>query len=217
MKKKRGGQYKHWAERAKVWSWYREIKRSCDMTDYQLDYEFAWTEYGLTKRGRGKDRPRIFEWMRKTAREPEGRDQRWRNMAEIVAAVDQHPLFTGTKAIYDSDLWYLLQHPLIRPEEVQKRLDGIFKTYDLVRVDPRLPGVMASLTRKHDETYLYDQCLGRTLNRMDYLSRISLVWLLFLQAEPSSNWRFREKLESRADRLLDNFFGFYFGPNTDQS
>lgn len=213
MLKKRGGQRKHWAERARVWTWYHEIKRRGDWSDYLLDYEFAWTEEGKAVREDAEHRPRTFEWIRKKARKPKGRDWRWRTMDDLVAAVDAHRLFKGTEALYRSDLWDLLQRPLIPPDEVLARTDRLLKTHGLVRVDPRRHDNIANLIAKHEDKVVLDWCLRLSLRRMDYLSGIVLIWLLYLQAEPPANWRCRSLLADLADSMLDQYFDFYFPLN----
>lgn len=209
MARKRGGQRKHWAEQARVWVWYREIKRRCDWSDYQLDQAFAWTEEGQANRSTDH-RPRTFEWIRKSARKPAGRDQRWRNMSALVAAVEQHPLFQGTQALYDAEFWDLLQAPTLTPDNVQMRIDRILGVNGLVRIDPPKVPAIAAMVAKHGNEPVFDRCLRRSLNGMDSLSGMALVWLLYLQTEPAHNWPIRAVIETIADKLLDDFFGGYF-------
>ncbi len=210
MKKKRGGQRKHWAEKARVEVWYREIKRRCDWTDYALDQEFAWTDEGKATRSSNDHRPRTFEWIHKSARKPAGRDPRWRGMDDLVAAIDQHPLFQGTQALYMAELWDLLQEQTSTPSIVQMRIDRHLQSNGLVRVDPDTVLRIAGLIAKHGRESVFDRCLMLSLKRMGSMSRLALVWLLYLQTEPSHNWRFRAILETMADKQLDNFFDHYF-------
>lgn len=214
----RGGQRKHWAERVRIETWYNEIKQRCDWSDYKLDYEFAWTDEGKNARDASEKlqgekvvhRPRTFEWIRKKARQPKGRDKRWRSMNDLVAAVDDHPLFKRTGALYHSELWDLLQRPLISPDDVQKRMQRLLEAHGLVRVDPHRHDNIAHLIAKHGHSVVLDWCLRQSLRKMDYLSGIVLLWLLYLHAEPPESSRCRGMLADKADAMLDQFFGFYF-------
>ena len=212
MKNKRGGQRKHWAEKARVWVWYEEIKRRCDWSDYVLDYEFAWTDKGKSSRG-SDHRPRIFEWIRKTARKPAGQDPRWHGMLDLVAVVDRHPLFQGTQALYMAEFWDLLQEQTSTPSIVQERIEHLLQAHDLVRVNPDTNKAISQLIEKHGLESIFDRCLTLSLKRMDSMSGMALVWLFYLQTEPAHNWQFRALLETIADKQLDSFFGYYFPLN----
>jgi hypothetical protein len=209
MKKKRGGQRRNWAEVARVGLWYREIKRRCDWSDYRLDNEFAWTDEGKAFRSTG-DRPRTFEWIRKSARKPAGRDKRWRGMDALVLAVDQHDLFHGTKALYTANFWELLQEKTLTPSFVEEQINQLLEKNDLVRIDPGTVETLAKLILEYDRVQIFDRCLMLSLRAMDSLSGIELVWLLYLQTEPAHNWPYRAILESIADKQLDDFFRHYF-------
>lgn len=209
MLKKRGGQRKHWAEKARVWVWYHEIKQRGDWSDYSLDYEFAWTDESMAARS-SDYRPRTFEWIRKSARKPAGQDPRWRGMHDLVVAVDQHPLFHGTQTIYMAEFWDMLQEQTFTPSIVQMRIDRLLHTNDLVRINPAAATEVAKLITKYGREQVFDRCLMLSLRKVDSLSGMALVWLLYLQTEPVQNWRFREILESIADKQLDVFFSHYF-------
>lgn len=209
MTRKRGRQNKHWAEQARAWAWYREIKQRCDWSDYQLDDMFAWTEEGEASRS-SDHRPRTFEWIRKTARKPAGLDKRWRDMDALVSAVERHSWFQGTQVLYQAELWELLQMQSMTPENVQMRIDRIFIANGLVRIDPFKVSPIADMVAKYQAKPVFDRCLRLSLSRMDGLSGIALVWLLYLQTEPPHNWPFRETVESIADTLLDQFFEHHF-------
>lgn len=209
MAKKRGGQCKHWAEEARVWIWYREIKLCCDWSDYVLDYEFAWTDEGKASCSTDH-RPRMFEWIRKSARKPAGQDKRWRSMTELVSAVDRHPLFKGTQTLYKSVLWDILQDQAPMPETIQMRIDRLLQTYGLLRVNYSENAAIAALTAKHGLGPIFDRCLRLSLRKMDRLSGMALVWLLYLQTEPVHNWPIRAVLEKIVDKQVDDFFGHYF-------
>ena len=211
MPKKRGGQRKHWAELARAWAWYNDVQRRSGWTDYRLDYEFAWRQEFQSEKS-NDHRPRTFEWLRKKGRKPAGRDQRWRNMKELVEAVEQYPGLSGTQALYETFLWDLMQNTTPRPDEVQRLIDDLLQKWSLVQLPrDRVLDRERPLPTEFDEASLYDRCLTLALRRMDRHSGISLIWLLYLQTEPAHNWRFREILESRADEMLDHFFGDYLG------
>jgi len=60
--KKLGGQKKHWAEKIRTLVWYYEIKkRSINLSDYRLDYLFAWTDDGVASRSKDDNRPRTVD------------------------------------------------------------------------------------------------------------------------------------------------------------
>lgn len=207
MAKRRGGQKKHWAEAARVHAWYAEVKRSCRWSDYELDYEFAWTEEGSKSRSTDQ-RPRTFEWIRKAARKPAGRDKRWRGMSELVVAVDVQ--LEGTKALYDAEIWDLLQETAPTLDIVQDRIDRLLQENRLERVSPgALSPTGAILFAKFGRVPLFDRCLQISLREMDRFSALALVWSLYQQTEPPHNWDIRALLESIADKMLDNFFADY--------
>lgn len=209
MSKPRGGQSKHWAEKARVQSWYSEVKRRCNWSDYMLDNEFAWTEEGQASRVPDDPRPRTFEWIRKASRKPRGLDARWRNMDDLVVAVEQNQLFKGTVALYNADLWNLLQDTAPEIDVVENRIDRLLKANGLIRVPPERVAANELLLNEYGRISFFDRCLVLSLSRMDRLSQIALIWLLFLQTEPPHNSAFRAIVESIADKLLDEFFADY--------
>lgn len=211
MKKQRGGQPKHWAEQARVWTWYREIKSRCDWSDYYLDDKFAWTEEGLTHRDSDTDnRPRTFEWIRKSGRKPAGRDKRFRDMDELVFAVGLHSWFEGTQAIYSAQIWDLLQKEMISPADLKKLIDEVLQENGLVRVDPLTHSPIAEMVAKFGNLKVFNACLNASLLTIDSFSRMALVWLLYLQTEPPSLWQYRAELLRLADRMFENLFHHYF-------
>jgi hypothetical protein len=215
VQKKRGGQRKHWAEKARVWVWYCYVKGRSDYSDYALDNEFAWTENGKASRSNDDDRPRTFECIRKFSRKPAGRDPRWRDINELVLTVDQAPIFNGTRAVYMSKFWYLLQEQSLTISSVQLEVEQILETNRLVRIDTRKSEFFSKMIDKHGQEYVFDRCLELSLNQMnDELSGIVLTWLLYLQTEPIHNLHVRKVIESIADNQLDVFFGSYY-TNTD--
>jgi len=206
IKRQRGRQRNHWAEKARVRAWYCSIKNRCDWSDYGLDYEFAWTEKGKASRTKNDDRPRTFENIRKHLRKPAGRDMRWRGIDEIVMAVDQHPLFQGSREIYISEFWDLLKLTTLTISDVRVKVDKMLDSTGLVRVDTRKSKEFTELIEKHGQEHVFDRCLMLSLKKIDELSAIALTWLLYLQTEPIQNASFRKIILSIADNHLDIYF-----------
>jgi hypothetical protein len=212
-KRKRGGQYKHCAEEVRVWVWYYEIRRRCDWSDYALDKEFAWTELGMAERADDADRPRTFEWIRKKARKPAGKDARWRSMNDLVAAINLHPLFLGTQALYLAEFWDIVQKITIPSKTVQSDIEKLLGASGLIRVNPDEVAVISVIIRKYGHASVFDRCLRLSLKKMDSLTGLTLIWLLYLQAEAAHNWSTRAVVKSIADEHLDNFFEHHLPDN----
>jgi hypothetical protein len=173
--------------------------------------------------------PKIFKWIRKKARAPEGRDQRWRSMIEIVAAVDRHSEFKGTKAIYEAEMWDLFQETNPAADVVQSRIDRILSSNKLVRLPmEKIPSDGHSLDGnsllvKLGERLFYHKCLRLTLSRLNRFEQIALCWLLYLQTEPAHHALMREVLLEMLDGLLDVFcceflqsdYDLYYGNQND--
>lgn len=123
---------KPWYEKARLKFWYWSVAGAQGLhTDYSLDVRFAVRE--TLKPQQGKFRRRVFEWIRKSAREPRGGSPDMRTMAEILEAVDAHPDFRGTAAIFHSRLWELLALRTISLSEILKRIDDAFLEYGVER------------------------------------------------------------------------------------
>lgn len=215
--RKRGRPYRHWAEHLRIAIWYKEVKRQSDWSDYALDNEFAWTELGQElKRGVSKlsttDRPRIFEWIRKKGKRPSGKDERWRDMGEIVTAVDNHYLFKNTKAIYTAKFWDLLQMHKITASDIEAGMELLLNKFDLMQISYKTTRIFNSSLDKYKLTEVYDRCLRISLRRLDVLSGIELLWYLNLMAEPV--YEIRQVIEKIADVKIEQFFTRYF-PDTE--
>lgn len=205
-KRKRGGQYKHCAEEARVWVWYYEIKRRCDWSDYALDKEFAWTELGKAERADDADRPRTFEWIRKKARKPAGKDARWRSMDNLVNTIELNPQFIGTQILYKSKFWDIAQEKSIQSKKVQSDIQEILGTNGLTRVNPDEIVAISQIILKYGHSSVFDRCLKLSLKGMDSLTSLTLIWLLYIQTDSVHNWPTRAVVELIADEHLDNFF-----------
>ncbi len=208
MGKSKGGQPKHWAEKARVWAWYSEIRRRPGWNDYWLDHEFAWTEEGKKSR-KSDNRPRTFEWIRKVARQPRGRDERWHDMSGLVTAVDQHPQFAGTRKLYESAIWDMFQENTPKPEAVQRRIVKLMADNNLVLAHPSKLFTPGNKWQSLSDATLFDRCLELSLREMDRLCGLELVWSLYVLTESADKWPIRERIELIADRLLDEFFANY--------
>ena len=204
--RRRGRQPKHWAEKARILTWYFEVRRRCGWSDYRLDLEFAWTKEGMASRETDY-RPRMFESMRVHARLPSSKDRRWRNMDELLEAVDQHELFHGTKALYKAEIWDLFQERDLAKMTILNRVRRLLEAHGLRQVDVfTLPTEnQVQITKMGHESF-YNRCLHASLNELDQLNQLALVWLLHAENEAVHNWPIRAVLQSHADELLDNFF-----------
>lgn len=109
-----------------------------------------------------------------------------------------------------AEFWDVLQEPTSTPSIVQMRIDRLLRINGLVRVNPDTVKAVARLIEKYGREQVFDRCLLLSLKKMDSLSGMALVWLLYLQTEPAHNWRFRAIIETIADKQLDNFFDHYF-------
>lgn len=198
MNRKRGGQEKHWALRARALMWYWKVKKSCDWSDYQLDNAFAWREESMPEFSIDA-RPRMFEWLRKEGREPAGRDPRWRAMPELVVAVDQHPLFHGSRALYEAELWPMFMETSVTPDILEDRVNRLVNKYDLVRL-----ATHEFLAVKIVPVY-FDN-LRLSIKNLPLLPKIELVWCLYLQNISHKNIMFRRALEMIVCRSLKELF-----------
>lgn len=205
MTKLRGGQEKHWAEKVRVWTWYFAVKRIHQWSDNALDREFAWR----SKICMSDDRPRIFEWIRRSARQPAGRDPRWKSMSELLLTVEAHPDFKGTQVLYESEFWDLLQETLVTPKLLKQRIEKSLEAHNLVRSDPITISGLSELIEKHGLGPVFDRCLKLSMRQMDGLSGLILAWSVYVQAQPTQNNEVRTVVESIVDKKLDAFFRTY--------
>ena len=135
-------------------------------------------------------------------------------MKELVEAVDQHPLFTGTKALYEAELWDLLQQKSIKPQAVEKRINELMHANGLVRRNLDAAGNLVKLINKYGHGPVFDRCFRLSLRKLKGLSPLTLIWLTYLQTESAHNWPIREIVEKIADKRLDDFFARHFPSTT---
>jgi len=223
MARQRGGQQKHWAEIARIQMWYEQVKHR-GWSDYRLNQEFAWSDTIQPQDRERNERPRTFEWIRKKARAPKGRDSRWRGMADLVAAVDRHPEFETTKAIYEAEMWTVFQENNPTADTVQDRIDRILSSYGLVRLPmDEIASDGKSLDKdslivRIGERQFYEGCMRIAMARLNRFDQITLCWSLYLQTEPAHCSMMREVLLEILDGLLDvfcneflqNHYDFYY-------
>lgn len=210
LRKTRGGQKKHWAEKARVWAWYADVKQRGGLTDYQMDNEFAWRSRPESA-PTSDERPRTFEWIRKSARIPRGLDPRWRNMKELIEAIDEDPRFRGARRLYEAEIWGLLQERHPDPTVVLDRINRILNENDLVRLPlGKIFEYKSSETTQYSESVLFDRCLRLSLRRVDRLTALSLLWSLYLHAESAHSAKFRSVIEVLLDKHLGAFFARFF-------
>lgn len=210
MPRPQGRPRKHWAQEARVYAWYSEIQRRCGWSNYELDYQFAWRDEHRPESRSTVDRPRIFDWIQKEGREPKGRDDRWRSLSELVIAVDQHPLFVGTRVLYESPIWDIFQEDAPRPDIVMGRVLKVMANNNLVHVHPDKLFAPGERFQDINEVTIFDRCVEISLREMSLIAGIEMVWSLHLLTEPTHKRQFRERLEFIIDRLLEHFFLDYF-------
>jgi hypothetical protein len=121
MPKKAGGQPKSSYEKARIQIWYEEIKSRGNPKDGRLDKLFVWRTPPL----KGDVQPKIFANIRKHHRYPKGLDPRWRDINEIVLAVESDPQFRGTANFFNADLWGLLEIKSITESQIYERIDQV--------------------------------------------------------------------------------------------
>ncbi len=152
-------------------------------------------------------RPRMFESIRVHARVPSSKDRRWRNMDELIEAVEQHEQFHGTKALYKAEIWDLFQERDPTKMTILNRIRRILEANGLKQIDVfRLPTENQNQVMKMGHENFYNRCLHASLKGLDQLNQLALVWLLHVENESVNNCPIRKLLQSRADELLDNFF-----------
>ena len=129
MPKKAGGQLKPSYEKARIQIWYEEIKSRGNPKDGRLDKLFVWR----TPRLRGDTQPKIFENIRRLHRYPKGLDKRWKDINEIVLAVESDPQFQGAADLFNADLWGLLEIESIAESQIYERIDRVLMQNALER------------------------------------------------------------------------------------
>lgn len=205
---KRGRPQKHWAAQAQIQAWGNEVSRRGGLEPSQLDVLFAWREGEYENRLPG-ERPKTFERIMRNSREPQGRDPRWRSFVELLDAVEQHPDYRGTKRIYTAGIWRRMQEQTIRPSALQRNIASLLSENDLVRVKPINAFVeQGSVWIRNDPVAVLNRCLQLSIQYIDHLSALELVWCLYVEAELVSNHDVRAMLLSLADSLLDKFFSW---------
>jgi len=119
-------------ERLKPKFWYWYIKSRTNMNDAELDILFAEDESG--RKYSSADRPRIFESIRKNGTTPSDGSHRLRKF-NLIDKVDAHPSFSGSKNVFTSPFWDLLQPEPIDLDKNNEILDASLKKLNLIRLN----------------------------------------------------------------------------------
>jgi hypothetical protein len=204
MSDKVGRPPKHWAEKARAWTWYQSVKQR-GWNDSQLNKEFALSAEEKSERNSALDIPRIFDRVR-TRGKVSSHGTHWQSTQELINAVDQHPHFKGTKRLYEAEIWDIFQEETSASEVVEGRLDRIFKTYSLTRVNPSLSEELSEEYLLVGPEQLFKWCLNISLKHVDDLNQIVLMWTLYQQSVQARNGKISEVLEEKIDAWLDVFF-----------
>ncbi|NOS95641.1 MAG: hypothetical protein HOP26_04380 [Methylotenera sp.] len=120
-------------ERLKQKYWYWYIKSRTDLNDPQLDILFAEDESG--RKYTYADRPRMFESIRERGTTPSDGSHRLRKF-NLIDKVENHPSFHGSKKIYTSPFWDLLQSNPFDLDKNNEILETSLKKLNLVRINP---------------------------------------------------------------------------------
>jgi len=207
--KKRGAQRKHWAESARVWAWYYEIKKRTDWSDYKLDLEFALRPEDRHPAERTGYKPRVFEYIRENARQPKKKSQ-YRSIEEIVVAVEADPKFKGTREIYEAEMWDVFQENEVTPACVHARVIRILEANELVRIPISSEKGLRHLESSSGTASVFDLCLSLSLRQTNYFSRLPLAWSLYLLSEPADSGEVRSIAAKIVEERIEWFFLKFF-------
>jgi hypothetical protein len=175
---------KPWFRVARLKYWYWPVaKIRGKEPDYGLDIEFAYRK--PLPSGGGQYRRRVFEWIRKTGREPQGGHPNLRSIEEIIKAVDVHPDFRGTAACYYSRFWELFLLATMTADDICERIDHFFEEHFLERRSPKEIEGYRSGGFASRFSAQYDQLLSMALSDIDDLSAGYFVCLLELERDVS--------------------------------
>jgi len=108
MANKKGRPKRSVIDELRVKLWYQSIKSRSGWSDYKLDMEFGQAEGSCTTDG--ALRTRVFDVIRRKGTLP-SRANHHRRSFDLIARVDSHPNFHGSRALFDSLFWDLLHLP----------------------------------------------------------------------------------------------------------
>lgn len=108
MANKKGRPKRSVIDELRVRLWYQSIKGRSGWSDYKLDMEFGQAEGACT--ADGALRTRVFDVIRRKGTLP-SRANHHRRSFDLIARVDSHPNFHGSRALFDSLFWDLLHLP----------------------------------------------------------------------------------------------------------
>lgn len=220
--KKRGRKPKHWVERAKMIYWLQDVLSRDAPTFAYLNIEFSWKVQPVRlPRGRPRaqsdkkllgandklpcERPRTFELIRDEQREPVSTNKKF-GMHEMVANMDRHPRFHGTKDIYESDLWRLLKEREVPVERNVQVIDALFDKYGIVKCS--IEKIYAPDPKGREVYPLFEpywRYLAESMQSMQTVDCLTCYWHMHLrqlhdQMEP---YKVRGRLEPRLERFFE--------------
>lgn len=200
---------KPWQQKLRVMVWYELVISAARCSNQDLDDQFVWIE-GRDPFANSADQPKIFEFIQKRQQVPSGHDPRFRDMDQLLSVMELDPRFAGVTEVYNSIFWDLLQNKITKPAAVMDQINLLMERSGLER---HPLGQMTStkeigldIQSQFSVTHIYDKCLDKSLISMQFISQISLMWLLYMQNEPSHNSKIRVMLVEKLDRTISNFF-----------
>ena len=200
---------KAWQQKLRVMVWYGLVISAARCSNQDLDDQFAWVE-GKDRFANSTDQPKIFEFIQKRQQVPSGHGGRFRNMEQLLEVMELDPRFAGVTEVYNSIFWDLLQSKITKPDDVIEQINLLMKRYSLERHPlekmTSTKEVRLDIQSRFSTTYIYDKCLNKSLIDMQFISQFSLMWLLYIQNEPSHNSKIRAMLVEKLDHMISNFF-----------
>lgn len=189
----RGRPRRHWVDVLRSQIWYRAVKISTGLSDYELDKRFAGYP---GEDGVARPATDVFARIRRLGLLP-SRGAHPKSAHDLVAAVEKE--FPGSQAYYEAEFWELLKNPPSLTDTNQL-LETCLAELDLKRV---LWAEAQVILQGHgnrlvDERSGYNLCLKAALTLLDSLDQLRLLALLSREADLANN--------SLATELARNFF-----------
>jgi hypothetical protein len=214
MGKNSGRNPTSWDKKFRISYWYWWVRHFCGYPDVgaeadkKLNDEFAWRN-GRHPLENSAGQRRIFQDLR-AGKLPPGRDPDFRNMQELLSAMDLDPRFKGLKEIYNAAFWDLLTDNVIKPVDAISKLDSILEAHNLKRVTlETLTGSLNSaqeILKEAGFIKIFQRCINKSNEGMDVFVVISIYWLLYIQNQFSGNSELRNFLIERLDVVVGFFF-----------
>lgn len=108
--------------------WYYAIKKRSGWSDYRLDIEFGYDETPGDRTG--ADRRRIFERIRANATSLIDSSKL---PFDLITRVENHPNFKGTRSLYDSPFWELVNCEPVTLENTKSLVDKCLSLFGFER------------------------------------------------------------------------------------